>query len=568
MLKIGTVIDGKYKILHRIGKGGMSVVYLAINENANKEWAVKEVRKTGSKSGEVIRQNLITETAILKKLNHPHLPSIIDVINRGDTYLILMDYIEGRTLKDIMEEEGPQSQENVVDWAIQLCDVLEYLHSRKPPIIYRDMKPGNIMLKPDGNIMLIDFGTAREYKTGSTGDTVCLGTKGYAAPEQYGGEGQTDMRTDIYNLGATMYHLVTGKDPTKPPYEIRPIRTWNPSLSTGLETIIEKCTKNDPDERYQSADELQYALEHYRELETGYQKRKKRQWKIFVLVCIAAAASLSSGLGMRTHSASLLTHTYEEQIHSAQTSVETEDKIAAYEEAAKLDPEKIEAYEGLLGEVFLSDGEFTQDEANEMTRLLGYKGTGGGASLEEKLKDNKKGYDTLSYDLGLAFFYYYENDGGKQLSSPWLDTASESETLDATKSGRAKRLSKIAEYYVQLSNHNKAGDNTVSYADYWNDLVILTSGDIAGEDNIRTALVMYRELTYQIGTHAGEFKEAGISKADMLSELDMVQGRIDGLSNEISADDGSGNSEIINTINENMETARESIETVFTGHGG
>ena len=186
MLEIGSIIDGKYKILNKIGQGGMSVVYLAMNERANKQWAIKEVRKDGVKDYEVVRQGLIAETDILKRLNHPHLPSIIDVIDRDDTFLIVMDYIEGKALDYWLKKEGAQPQERVVEWAKQICDVFGYLHSRKPPIIYRDLKPANVMLKPDGQIMIIDFGTAREFKETSIEDTSCLGTQGYAAPEQYG----------------------------------------------------------------------------------------------------------------------------------------------------------------------------------------------------------------------------------------------------------------------------------------------------------------------------------------------------------------------------------------------
>ena len=164
MLKIGSIIDGKYKILNKVGQGGMSVVYLAMNEKANKQWAIKEVRKDGVKDFELIKQGLIVETDMLKKLSHPSLPSIVDVIEDDNTFLIVMDYIQGNPLSKTLEEYGAQSQENVVEWAKQLCDVLGYLHSRKPPIIYRDMKPANVMLKPDGSITLIDFGTAREYK--------------------------------------------------------------------------------------------------------------------------------------------------------------------------------------------------------------------------------------------------------------------------------------------------------------------------------------------------------------------------------------------------------------------
>ena len=155
MLEIGSLVDGKYKILNVVGKGGMSVVYLAMNERANKQWAIKEVRKDGVQDFEVVKQNLIVETDILKNLNHPNLPSIIDVIDREDSFLIVMDYIEGKALSDVLKEYGAQPQEYVIEWAKQLCDVLGYLHSRVPPIIYRDMKPSNVMLKPDGNLTLI-----------------------------------------------------------------------------------------------------------------------------------------------------------------------------------------------------------------------------------------------------------------------------------------------------------------------------------------------------------------------------------------------------------------------------
>lgn len=260
MLEIGSIIDGKYKILNKIGQGGMSVVYLAMNERANKQWAIKEVRKDGVKDYDVVRQGLIAETDILKRLNHPHLPSIIDVIDRDDTFLIVMDYIEGKSLDHWLKKDGAQPQEKVVEWAKQICDVLGYLHSRKPPIIYRDLKPANVMLKPDGQIMIIDFGTAREFKETSIEDTSCLGTQGYAAPEQYGGHGQTDARTDIYTLGATMYHLLTGHNPSLPPYEMYPIRRWNPALSSGLEKIVLKCTQRNPNDRYQNCAELMYLM--------------------------------------------------------------------------------------------------------------------------------------------------------------------------------------------------------------------------------------------------------------------------------------------------------------------
>ena len=276
MLEIGSIVDGKYKILNKIGQGGMSIVYLAMNERANKQWAIKEVRKDGVKDFEVVKQGLIVEIDMLKRLSHPNLPSIIDVIDQKDNFLIVMDYIQGNSLKDRLDEFGAQPQELVIEWAKQLSDVLGYLHTRKPAIIYRDMKPSNIMLKPDGKLTLIDFGTAREYKEKNLADTTCLGTIGYAAPEQFGGKGQTDGRTDIYCLGATLYHLVTGMNPSEPPYEIKPIREINPSLSSGLEKIILKCTQRNPEDRYQNCAELTYALEHYDEIDDIYRNRQKK----------------------------------------------------------------------------------------------------------------------------------------------------------------------------------------------------------------------------------------------------------------------------------------------------
>lgn len=209
MTKIGTVIAGKYEILKEIGHGGMSIVYLAMDKHLNKQWAVKEIRKKGSgKHDEIIVNSLLAEANMMKRLDHAALPRIVDIIDSGTTIYIIMDYIEGESLDKILNSYGAQSEDKVIGWAKQLCEALSYLHSQKPPIIYRDMKPGNVMLKPEGNIKIIDFGIAREYKEQNLADTTVLGTKGYAPPEQY--SGQTDPRSDIYALGMTMHHLLTG----------------------------------------------------------------------------------------------------------------------------------------------------------------------------------------------------------------------------------------------------------------------------------------------------------------------------------------------------------------------
>ena len=341
MLEIGSLVDGKYKILNKVGQGGMSVVYLAMNEKANKQWAVKEVRKDGIKDFEVVKQGLVAETDILKKLNHPHLPSIIDVIDTDDSFIIIMDYIQGNSLNKALDEYGAQPQEYVIDWAKQLCDVLGYLHTRTPAIIYRDMKPANVMLKPDGNVTLIDFGTAREFKEKNLADTTCLGTVGYAAPEQFGGMGQTDARTDIYCLGATLYHLVTGMNPCEPPYEIKPIREINPSLSSGLERIIQKCTQRDPNDRYQSAAELMYALEHYEEIDDIYRKKQKKKFGLFLTTCVLTVVFAITSLWGYISAENKKSENYDVILNGIAQVEGQENKINQYKLAIATDPSRI-----------------------------------------------------------------------------------------------------------------------------------------------------------------------------------------------------------------------------------
>lgn len=286
MSKVGMVLDGKYEILKQIGQGGMSIVYVAIDNRLNKQWAVKELKNDGTQSVEALLKGIEREANILKKVDHPVLPRIVDIIDKDGTVYVVMDYIQGRALDKILREEGAQPQEKVIEWAKQLTSALDYLHSMNPPIIYRDMKPSNVMLQPDGRVKLIDFGTAKEYKVENIADTTALGTRGYAAPEQFGDEQgrgiyKTDARTDIYCLGATIYHIVTGMNPCEPPYEIRPIREWDTSLSSGLENIILKCTQSNPNDRYQNCPELIYALEHYQELDNGYRKRQQKRLAVW-----------------------------------------------------------------------------------------------------------------------------------------------------------------------------------------------------------------------------------------------------------------------------------------------
>ena len=197
-----------------------------------------------------------------------------------------------------------------------------------------------------------------------------------------------------------------------------------------------------------------------------------------------------------------------------------------------------------------------------MTEILGYKGKAGGETIENKLKNNKESYDKFAYDMGLAYFYYYGENGNKQLSQPWFDIAKNSKYLSPSQIERAKRFSQIADYNMRINLKNKAGDKNISYSDYWNDIVLLASGDIANDDNLKTALVVYKELVSQILLHANDFKNAGIKKDVIESELEMVEFRLVDIA-KMEDFDSDLDQQLIDEIGQNIEKARRAVEYAF-----
>lgn len=567
MLQIGSIIDGKYKILSKIGQGGMSVVYMAINERANKTWAIKEIRRDGVQDYEVVKQGLIVETDMLKRLNHPNLPSIIDVIEEEDTFLIVMDYIEGKPLSSALREFGAQDQDQVIRWSRQLCDVLGYLHSREPAIIYRDMKPSNVMLKPDGNVVLIDFGIAREFKRNHVADTTCLGTKGYAAPEQYGGMGQTDARTDIYCLGATMYHLLTGHNPSEPPYEMYPIRYWNPSLSSGLEEIILKCTQQNPDDRFQSCAELMYALDHYQELDQEYRRHQSRRWGAFLAGSILTVVTAAGAAGFRMAELSTMQNSYDQYMESAAAEEDPGEQYDLYMNAIKLQPENEKPYLQVISD-FLQDGEFTDSEDRQFREMMGAS-KGEERSNRDYLKENEEGYHKVCYQAAMAYFYYYKG-GLKSKAREWLKTVQDSPYLENNERERVGMLYQISEYYDGLGNGAMSitGDASTSYKDYWNDLVTSTEENLVEKDNVMTALVIYRELVNQINMDCDKFKSAGITKDQIEEQMSNVRSRMEDDIQSVIDDTGNDDTrdmltEIKDQILTNLEMAERLVRANF-----
>lgn len=413
----GELIENKYEVLKEIGRGGMSIVYLAMDKHLNKQWAIKEIKKLDdNKKNQIDVKALKTEANLMKKLDYPSLPRIVDIVEDEDKVYVIMDYVEGESLDKILKREGAQPQEQVIEWAKQLCGALNYLHKQTPPVIYRDMKPANIMLRPEGNLKLIDFGIAREYKEQNISDTINLGTRGYAAPEQFG-TGQTDARTDIYCLGATLYHLVTGKNPAEEPYVMYPIRTWNPMLSSGLEYIITKCTKSNPDDRYRNCDELMYALEHYNEVDDQFKHKEKRKIWIFSVMAAISLVLLILGIAFNVAKINVNDKDYEHKI-SISVSTEYNEKIKNYKEAIKLYPYKIEAYIKLL-EAYADNNKFTDVESSEFMNL--YNAAFNDAN-KGKYDEKSIDFAELNYELGITYLYLFSeaDDSDDSLKSKAL----------------------------------------------------------------------------------------------------------------------------------------------------
>ncbi len=267
----GNVLGGRYRMVEMIGKGGFGAVYKATDERfqSRRVVAIKEMSdaQLGPQEKAKAIQDFRQEADLLVELSHPNLPNVSDFFEEGDKAYLVMEFIQGKTLEKVQEEKhGPLDESEVMGWALQLCTVLHYLHTRPPhPIIFRDMKPGNVMVTGEGQIKLIDFGIARIFKVAGKKDTTLLGSQGYAPLEQYG-RGQSDPRSDIYALGATLYDLLTNEVPTDAPTRrVHPQifespRGLNPNISPGTEQIVLKAMAEDPNGRYQSALEMYQAI--------------------------------------------------------------------------------------------------------------------------------------------------------------------------------------------------------------------------------------------------------------------------------------------------------------------
>jgi len=261
MLNPGDIIKGSYEVIRTAGGGSFGTVYLVRDVSASGgRLAIKEMVETDipvCEQKEAV-ELFAREAGILGNLKHRGLPMVYEHFSVGSSHYIVMEYIDGETLEEkLKSRSGPFSCEEVLPWADELCSILDYLHNREPePLIFRDLKPSNIMISKDGELKLIDFGIARHFSPKKVRDTYFMGTPGFSPPEQYG-RGQSDERSDIFSFGATLYRLLTKADMEQYSMKLPPLRSLTPSVPEWLESVIMKCLAANPGERYQNFVSLQ-----------------------------------------------------------------------------------------------------------------------------------------------------------------------------------------------------------------------------------------------------------------------------------------------------------------------
>lgn len=282
---MGEMPEERYELVDKIGKGGSAVVYKAWNKALKCYVAVKICDN---------KQDFqIKEREVLKELRHPALPMLLDYMETKESMYLVMEYIEDLNLEEYIERYGPIEEEQAISWAVEIAEVLLFLHTRGEPVIYQDMKPSNVMIDTDRKIKLIDFGSVFLKHQENQEEYIYTGTYGYGAPEQFEKRAWecVDERSDIYALGATLHHMLTGNNPSKPPFILGPLRFYNGALSGELEKIVSKATMTQKERRYANLQEMKNALKRAGRRESISRKLYRTAavvWYVFLFSLTAA----------------------------------------------------------------------------------------------------------------------------------------------------------------------------------------------------------------------------------------------------------------------------------------
>lgn len=544
---VGSIIRGKYEVVEKISAhGGMSNVYKVRDKDLRKEWVLKQILLPSRFEGKVSASTMARvdleyralshEASIMASLSHAGIPRITEIHEDEATQskYIIMDYVEGRSAASILSSAGFIEEAVAVAWVRELCAILAYLHSsrggRKEPIVYRDVKPENMMITDKKQVYLIDFGTAEEVPHSEVYPLESLGTRGYAAPEQSSKSNPLTLQSDIFGVGATLYTLLVGQTPNagrkvlddngnevlddkghvkidryQPKYGPYSIRKINSSLSTGLEEVVRKCTEPSLENRYQSIEEVIEALTHYKTLDKEHRKTMSR--KVFISNILMAAGVLCTlGAGVpyvldRNERGAL----YENALKVANQSGKLED----YKTAISMRPTVLDPYYDLI-EVIKQDGIFSPEEEKVLLGLINPNIT---------TISSQDGYPELAYSIGeLYWFYYPESNGskGSVLATTWLKDA-----IDGgyTKNGLAQVYYNLGDFDKTISSAAQESNDKGLYKKYWESLKVAKN---SGNGEI-VDLQILLALANFISTYTNRLKGDGIPLSEVNGEVRFIQ---------------------------------------------
>lgn len=507
-LKVGDILADRYKVVDLIGTGGTASVYLVNDMKLGVYRALKELIVTKTERGKMQYRMVMHETELLRKLAHPAIPEIMDIweIEENSALYMLMEYVDGGSLYDHAKREfseGRQiSEDNIIAWGIELCDVLRYLHEqRKPKVIYRDLKPQNVMLNGRGDIRLLDFGISREITPNyNMKGTTQLGSIGFAAPECTLEDGfWFDERSDIYALGRVLYYLATGHYPGDLSKPVVPIRRYNETRSIGLEKIINKATASDYRVRYQSVSEMLYDLENIDKLGVEYNRRMNFRFRSLIGLAVSSVVFFASG-GIAAFAQSKQEANTFSNLITVGVANKDSGKVL---DAIKLRPTELKGYYSLI-DVYKVDGNFSNEEANEFSKVLL-------ANLQDLRAT--KGYGDLAFDIG-RLYWFYQGDGGAVQSITWFEDAVNFKASN----------DKVAKVYLELGKFKKDIVSSVAeasdagmYKKYWGALTELYDLEVS---NDMMKLTLVRTVYDTIDIYGYQLKNDGVSKDDITGLYD------------------------------------------------
>lgn len=575
MVRLGEVVGGKFEILALLGKGGMSRVWLARDRRLNKLWAVKEIAHAAGGEGATAEAALLAEASLMRRFDHPALPRIVDIVQGADSTLVVMDYVDGVPLGRVLAEAGhPLDEQDVIDWGIQLCRALEYLHGLEPPIVYCDMKPANAMLTAEGAVKLVDFGAARVLDACAAAGP-SIGTRGYAAPEQLDGSGAVDGRTDVYALGATLYALATGRSPAKG--GLRPLREVDPGLGEGLALVIARATRPDPRERYATCAEMRRDLENHEKLTSGYRAALRARVARFRAWRGAACALALASVLLLTGAARAREATYEARIDAARAAgavAHGDDTAPAedlYLQAIAADPSRVEPYSELVGNVYKADQELSAAEAARLEALM---------ETRDPALERTDGYARLCYDIGTLYLVYFERgDAAFEASAQargalWFERAAEAFDeraaaglpCDLTEKERAcaEAYAVMGRFSASIAQATIEGEEAGVYQGYWEALDSALAG-VGGEGPVMVRLRLCSTIAQAVSspTYLSGFRRAGVSAGDARGLWDKAKACLASMGDEVRSSERA--QELLDETfsARSLEAAERNLELVY-----